>query len=294
MLKKIALGLVVSAALLIALISYALQDNPARPAVGTAKVVDNGGIQIEYFISGDPDTSKETLVLQASYARSGSDFNELVAELNIHGYRTLIMQARGIDGSELPSLQTNLFDYAGDLAAVLDSEGLSQPVTLIGHAFGNRIARTFASNYPDRVRSLVLLAAGDSAPPAETRDAILKVLFNLWPQSTRAAALQQAFFAPQQQAPDYWMSGWYPKAGLAQGTATASTPTREWTHGGNAPMLIVQPQYDAAAAEGAAKLLANYPERVTVVKLANAGHAILPEQPAIVTQLIIDHLKQRP
>lgn len=292
MLKKIALGLVIATVLLAALVAYALQDNPARPVIGTAKTADSNGVNIEYFVSGSA-ASKETLILQASYARSGSDFNELVGELNRQGYRTLIMQARGIDGSELPSLQASLFDYANDLAAVLDSEGLTKPVTLIGHAFGNRIARTFASSYPDRVRSLVLLAAGDNAPPPETQNAIVRVLFNLWPDSSRAVALQQAFFAPDNQAPDYWMRGWYPMAGLAQGTATASTPQREWTHGGHAPMLVVQPEFDAAAAEGATKLLANHPERVTVIELANAGHAILPEQPAVVTQLILEHLRQR-
>jgi len=292
MLKKIAIGLLITAALIVALISYALSDNPARPAAGSAKTADSNGVAIEYFVSGDD--SAETLVLQASYARSGSDFNELVAELNAAGYRTLVMQARGIDGSELPSLNATLFDYADDLAAVLDQEGLSQPVTLVGHAFGNRIARAFASSYPNRVRSLVLLAAGDSAPPPETQNAIFTVLLKIFPEEARLDALQRAFFAPDNQAPDYWMAGWYPKAGLAQGSATATTPQREWTHGGEAPMLVVQPQYDAAAAEGAAKLTQAHPERVEVIALADAGHAILPEQPDTVFQLIQAHLQSRP
>ena len=291
MLKKIGLGLVIFVLIVVAVVSYALSDNPARAMIGEERIAHHNGIAIQYFVSGSDQ--HETLVLQASYARSGSDFNELVQALNQAGYRTLIMQARGIDGSELPSLQTTLFDYAGDLAAVLDQEGLHQPVTLIGHAFGNRIARAFSSSHPARVRSLVLLAAGDSSPPPETQNAIFTVLLNIWPDSARSEALQKAFFAPNNQAPDYWLSGWYPKAGLAQGTATASTPHREWTHGGEANMLVVQPEFDAAAAEGAANLLKAHPNRVKVIPLANAGHAILPEQLPVVKDLIVAHLKQR-
>lgn len=291
MIKKFALLLLLIAVLIVALLIVALRDNPARPVIGEPRQADNHGISIRFYVSGPVDA--ESVVLLASYARSGSDFNELVSTINRAGYRSLVLQARGVDDTDLPGLSVTLFDYADDLAAVLDQEQLEAPITLVGHAFGNRIARAFASRYPERVRSLVLLAAGDSAPPPETRNDIFKILVGSLPESTRAGALQRAFFAPENRAPEYWMSGWYPWAGLAQGNATASTPLAQWVGGGKAPMLVVQPVHDAAAASGAEKLEQLFPDRVTVLMLEAAGHAILPEQPEMVSRILLDHLESR-
>jgi pimeloyl-ACP methyl ester carboxylesterase len=288
MLKKILIGLLIITATAAVLLSYALADNPARAVTGTRKVIELGKQSIEYFIDGP--SQGQTVVLQASYARSGSDFNELAAALHQAGYRTLVMQARGIDGSSLPSLQASLFDYAADLKAVLDAEQLQQPLTLVGHAFGNRIARSFASRYPERVKSLVLLSAGDSAPPDATRNAIFTILLNTSGEQSRLDALRTAFFAPESAISPHWVNGWYPKAGLAQGNATATTPAADWAHGGNAPMLVVDAEFDAAAYQAGEKLKNRYPERVTYQLLKNAGHAMLPEQGEQIAELVLRHL----
>ena len=88
-----------------------------------------------------------------------------------------------------------------------NQEKLRNPVTLVGHAFGNRIARAFASRYPARVRSLILLAAGDSGPPADVRNDIFKILVRCLPDSIRSGALNRAFFAPDNNAVPHWPNG---------------------------------------------------------------------------------------
>ncbi len=291
MIKKFALVMVGTAIIISILFAVVLLDNPARPVAGQPLLAVNQGVDVRYYISG-PDNA-EVVVLLASYARSGSDFNELVDSVNGAGYRALILQARGIDGTGLPEYDLTLFDYADDLAAVLNQEKLRTPVTLVGHAFGNRIARAFASRYPARVRSLILLAAGDGGPPANVRNDIFKILVRCLPDSIRSGALHRAFFAPDNNAPNYWMSGWYPRAGLAQGRATASTPLAQWSSGGTAPMLVVQPAQDAAAPHGAEKLKQLYPDRVKIVSLESAGHAILPEQPEEIARIVLGHLDSR-
>lgn len=291
MIKKFALALLAGAIFVGISSVVTIRDNPARSVTGEPQYADNQGFSIRYYLSGPRNA--EVVVLLASYARSGSDFNELVEKINQAGYRSLVLQARGIDGTDLPDFDVTLFDYADDLATVLEHEKVSYPVTLVGHAFGNRIARAFASHYPARTRSLVLLAAGDSGPPPDVRNDIFKILVKCVPESVRSAALHRAFFAPDNRAPDYWLSGWYPRAGLAQGRATARTPLKQWAGGGEAPMLVVQPVYDAAAPDGAEKLKRLHPDRVEVIHLEDAGHAALPEQPDEVSRIVLEHLSSR-
>ena len=285
-------GLILLAALFgaLALLAFvALRDNPAREARGARRTARSGDAEIHYFASGDE--AAPTIALLPSYARSASDFNELVSELNGAGYRTLAMQPRGIDGSTLPGLSVTLHTYAEDLRALLDAEGVAEPVTLIGHAYGNRVARAFASDFPERTRALVLLAAGGEEPtPPEVANSIPKALVGAWPEATRRRAIALGFFAEGQPVPDHWMAGWYPRAGIAQGRATANTPFHEWGAGGSAPILILQPAEDAAAPGGAGSLKRRYPQRVELVVIEGAGHALLPEQPNEVSRAILSYL----
>ncbi len=293
MIRKLA---IVGAALLaaLALLAFiALRDNPARPALGERRTADSDGAAIHYFVSGPAGGSMVALV--PSYARSASDFNELVVALHAAGHRTLAMQPRGIDGSSLPSMRTSLHSYATDLMAALTSEGVTRPVVVVGHAYGNRIARMFATDFPEQTRALVLLAAGGEDPtPPEMTQAITKALFGVYPDAVRREAIERAFFAEGNIAPEHWLRGWYPRAGLAQAGATARALYEQWGAGGNAPILVLQPGEDAVAAAGGERLARRFPSRVQLVTIAGAGHALLPEQPEAVREAVVDYLEVLP
>lgn len=270
---------------------WVMRDDPARAPSGELRVLDARDPQIRYVLGGP--AGGVMVPLLASYARSASDFNELAEALHASGYRTLALQARGIEGSALPSLRASLFDYADDLAAVLDAEQILSPVVVVGHAFGNRIARAFATRYPQRVDSLVLLAAGDSAPPPGMSGLMPRIVLRAWPEATRRSALQQAFFAPGNDAPVHWVQGWYPLAAVAQTHATATTPQAEWIRGGEVPMLVVQAAQDALAPGAAEALRQLFPQRVRVIVLEGVGHAMLPERPQEVAAIVLRHLRER-
>jgi pimeloyl-ACP methyl ester carboxylesterase len=68
---------------------------------------------------------------------------------------------RGHGHSEQPPTGYTMDDQLLDLAGLMDSGGIDRPVTLIGKSFGGLVALTFASRFPERVESLVLLE-----PPA--------------------------------------------------------------------------------------------------------------------------------
>ena len=117
MLRKIGLCLLGLILLVGGLLYIALKDNPARAALGERKQVQTTDAEIHYFVSGDEQA--KPVALLPSYARSVSDFNELVAQLNQQGYKTIAMQPRGIDGSSLSGLEMTYAVYAADLAAAL-------------------------------------------------------------------------------------------------------------------------------------------------------------------------------
>lgn len=270
-------GLIAVAAAAI-LYPMALRDNPARAATGEARQTSSGDATIEYRAHGP--TTGTAVLLFPSFARSAADFNELVLDLSQAGFRTLAVQPRGVEGSTLPSGDFTYHTYAGDMAAVLDAEGVTQPAFVLGHAFGNRIARTFAADYPGRTRGVVLFAAGGVEPtPPEMGDAIGKAMIRDYPEETRREAIAFAFFADGNAVGEDWMRGWYPEAGLAEQTATILTPYKEWGDAGTAPILVLQPSEDDVAVNGGRLLKEAHPDRVELVIVERAGHAILPERP---------------
>lgn len=290
MLKKLLLLLCVIAVLLVSLYKIGLRDNPGRSAIGAAASVQSGSASIEYYVSG-PAEGKPVILLP-SWARAVSDFNELVTELNAAGFRTLAINARGVEGSTLPDSNITLHAYAADVKSVLDAEQYPS-VAIVAHAYGNRIARTFAHDYPNRSHGLVLLAAGGEKPtPKAVSQAIMKIQFSLFPYAVREQATQFAFFAEGNTVPEWWVSGWYPAAGIAQANATRAISTdrtdQAWVAGGDDPMVILEPAEDAAASGAGEVLSQRHPDRVTLRIIDNAGHALLPEQPEETARLVIE------
>jgi len=267
----------------------------ARPAVGTAAVTVHNGHTVQYYVHGRGDT----VVLLASLGRSASDFNELALSLSRAGFRTVAVELRGLGKTTGSGLFKKLtqHDYAVDVAAVIKSLGMpgDGKVHVIGHAYGNRIARTLAADRPELVRSVTLIAAGGYVPiPKEIRRAMFLIFFNFLPDATREKYIRQAFFAPGNPIPEHWISGWYFRAAWPQSRATLATPREEWWSGGQAPILLLQGENDVIApAENAVNMKKEFGRRVTVITVPKAGHALLPEQPGLIEKTVLGFLKQR-
>jgi pimeloyl-ACP methyl ester carboxylesterase len=286
-------------AILAALTAYALSLSPddARSAIGASKLARRAGAVIEYHDRG----RGETVALLASLARPASDFNELVTALNEAGFRTLAIEARGIGWSTGAGLfgKRTLHDLAADVAAVLEQAGLAaaERAHVVGHAFGNRVARTFAMDYPRRVQTLTLAAAGGRVPiPFRIRGALLVATAGFLPDGWREREVRRAFFAEGNAIPDHWNAGWDFRAGLSQIRANAATRSEEFWRGGDAPMLVLQGEEDPVAPPAAAglALAAEFPERVTLVRIPGASHALLPERPEQINEALVAFLRDHP
>ena len=248
---------------------------------------DHGPIQVHVRGEGP------LVVMLPSMGRGAVDFDQLAANVAAAGYRVACPEPRGLGTSAAPNREETLSTLATDVAAVIAELGNGTAV-VVGHAYGNRIARMTAMEYPELVESLVLLACGGFIPVTDEMAMAMRTIFDTRnPPEARLEAVARAFFAPGND-PTPWTGGWHGSLARHQERATVSTPVSDWWAGGRAPMLAVQPADDKLAVPANADALVEaVGDRVEVVVIPNAGHALLPEQPAAVAETVIGWLDRR-
>lgn len=270
-------------------------SDPAVDVLGERHRAERAGRAVTWYevLPAAAGEGTRTAVLLASAGRSASDFNRLAGELARAGHRSVLVQPPGIEGSHwLDYLRVlDLEELAADVAAVMEGAGVSEsrPAHLVGHAFGNRVARMVATRHGARVASVSLVAAGGKVeiPPEVARS--LARCFETWRSAdARLPDIRAAFFARDSVVPDTWLRGWYPLTAQLQGEASRATPVERWWRAGDAPLLVLQAVEDRVAPPGNADLLEQeLGSRVTRVDVPGAGHALLPEQPAVIAEAIL-------
>jgi pimeloyl-ACP methyl ester carboxylesterase len=253
-------------------------------------MVDRGDVHIEVIAQG----LGPVIVILPSLGRGAEDYNVVAALLARDGFRVLRPQPRGIGASTGPMTGLTLHDFTADIAAVIEHERKG-PAVVVGHAYGHFVARTLATDRPDLVRGAVLAAASaGKVPPGvhepsvtpEVREAIEKSGDISLPEADRLRYLQFAFFAPGHD-PHVWLSGWHPETEKAENAASRATPVDDWFACGTARILDLQAENDAVAPRKFAGVLkAALGDRVTVVVIPDAGHALVPEQPVAMANAI--------
>ncbi|MXU65857.1 alpha/beta fold hydrolase [Oceanomicrobium pacificus] len=211
------------------------------------------------------------------------------------GYRVVLVQPRGIGRSrgDLTPENLSMGQFANDLKRSFDALGITQ-VSLIGHAFGNRLARTFATLYPDMVDNLALMASGGNFAMSEEQQSCLRGSFNLsLAEPERLKALACAFFAVGNDA-SVWLEGWYPELAAAEVHAANMVNGDFFKAAGGVPFLLVQAGEDfIAPPDKAGRVLeADLGDQVTYAEVPHAGHALSSEQPDIVAAIIIAHFQR--
>lgn len=252
-----------------------------------SELVVVGGQSIETYVDGaGPD-----VVIIPSYGRdSGDDFESFAAALVGAGYRVLRPQPRGIGESTGPMADVVLDDLADDVAHVIDELG-DGPAVVLGHAFGNFVARALATNHPQKVAAVVLAAAAGRTVPADIDSAPMRAGDPTLPEGERLAALRLAFFAPGHDASS-WLTGWYPDTLKMQVASAEKADVERYRAAGTAPILEIIAAVDPFHERRQWGDLRNQLGfRVTSSIIADAGHALFPEQPAAVAGAMIDYLR---
>ena len=253
--------------------------------IETERRIARGEVELRIRQIGASGT--RDVVMLPSLGRGSRDFDALAARVAEAGFRVTLPAPRGTDGGSGPLDGQTLHDFADDVAGVIE-QATTAPVVLIGHAYGNRVARTVAADHPSLIDRLVLLAAGGLVPiRPDILDAMRGCMTLTLPRGERLALLSKAFFASGHDA-SVWLDGWSPEVAVAQSAAVRATNTEDWWEGGGRPMTVLQASDDAIAPrENALDLKRRLGERVTIVDINDAGHAMLPEQPEQIARAVL-------
>jgi 3-oxoadipate enol-lactonase len=132
-----------------------------QSVAGTMGFAHVNQTSLRYQVSG---TGRRTIVLVHELAMSLESWDDIVGELSSSN-RVLRYDLRGFGLSEKLRGAVSIEDEVEDLRALLDSLGMSEPVTLVGSALGGAIVLRFAATHPERVAAVMALSpAGDVTP----------------------------------------------------------------------------------------------------------------------------------
>ncbi len=233
------------------------------------------------------------VVILPSRSRDSEDYDEVAAGIAKAGVRVLRPQPRGTGASTGPMNGLTLHDFARDVAAVIAYAG-GGPAVVAGHAFGNWVARMTAADHPELVRGVVILAAAAKIYPKALSEAVTRSADVMLPDAERLKYLRSTFFAPGHDA-SVWLKGWYPEVNASQFAAGRATKQEEWWGAGGAPLLDLQAALDPfKPRETVNELKDEFGERVTIVVIPDASHALIPEQPDAVVEAIVRWMRKLP
>jgi pimeloyl-ACP methyl ester carboxylesterase len=240
------------------------------------------------------------IVMLPSRGRGAEDFDDVSAELVKAGFRVLRPQPRGAALSLGPMQDLTLHDLARDVATVIRNAGDGGPAIIVGHAFGSWVARMTAIDHPELVRGVVMVAAAAKAYPVdfpgarELSEAVQKSGDFALPTSERLRYLRLAFFAPNSD-PRAWLQGWHPAADGVQLAAGRATKQSEWWSGGGVPLLDLQGALDPFKPRAMSNEMRDeFGERVSVVVIPDASHALIQERPDAAAAAIVAWIAKLP
>jgi len=226
------------------------------------------------------------VVLLPSLGRGASDFDRLAADLRAAGFEVLALDPP----PDLP-LEVTLHDLADRVREALDARGWQQ-VHLVGHAFGQRVARCVVADHPDRVATLTMLASGGLVPmDPEIAFSLASCFDTGLSAAEHLRHVRRVFFAEGNDA-TVWADGWLPDIATKQTRSVHATEPGEWNTAAARRVPVVQGLQDACAVpENGRRFVAKHPGVATLVEIDGAGHALLPERPDEVSAALIGFLQ---
>ncbi|OCX58130.1 hydrolase [Thioclava sp. SK-1] len=258
----------------------------ATPCLGRADVVEktvmNGDAQVGYSLRGEGPL----IVVIASTGRSAAEFAPMADQLVKRGFRVALPEPRGIGQSTGQMEGVSFHDFGDDFAAVIEQEGGEAIVA--GHAYGQWIAKTVATDHPQMVSGLALIAGGAKSWPSELSDAITMINDPASTPEQRMQGLTLAFFTDEDTAKP-WLEGWHQDVTVSQRAARKLTSREEYWAGGTAPILDLQAGSDPFRPKSSRlEVQEEFGDRVTVTVIDGASHALPAAKPVETADALAD------
>lgn len=265
-------------------------------------VAQSGGAGRTRYVLKRDDVSIEVIAegrgplvaLLPSLGRDSEEFDPVAERLASAGFRVLRPQPRGYERSTGPMTHITLHDYARDVAAVLEHENAG-PAILAGHAFGHFVAKMTAVDFPKLTRAVILIGAAQKKPDPAVQRAVAIATDPTQPEAERLKNLKIVFFAPGNDSSS-WLTGFHAGVRQAEIVARDSTPQAEYYAAGTVPLLDIQGDNDPYKPPSSVNELVDEfgAQRVTVVRIPHAAHAVIVEQPQAVAGAMITWIRRLP
>jgi pimeloyl-ACP methyl ester carboxylesterase len=136
----------------------AKHPNPHHAITLDTATLDTG-VTLEYAEKGHGEG--RVVIFLHGYTDSWFSWSEVLERLPAchHAYA---LSQRGHGDSDRPASGYAVDDFANDVIAFMDHEGIAE-ATIVGHSMGSVIAQRVAIDHPDRVENLVLVGSAANA-----------------------------------------------------------------------------------------------------------------------------------
>jgi len=251
-----------------------------RPAPAAHGYAELGGHRLYWEQHGDP--AAEAVVLLHHGLGSTRAWRRQVPALAAAGYRVVLFDRWGYGRSDprpgfVPDFLAHDADESLRLLDLLELER----VDLIGHSDGGTIALLLAAEHPQRVRSLVVVAAHIYYEPRMLLG--LRLIEAAITQPPLSSALEREHGARGQQLARAWVDHW-----LTSDTQELSLCGRLMAV--SAPTLVIQGEHDEHATPQHAIDIAEGVQHGQLWLMQDARHMPMHEHPAAFNQRVIQFL----
>jgi 3-oxoadipate enol-lactonase len=237
------------------------------------------------------------LVHGLGYARWGW---EPVADALAERFEIVLLDNRGIGGSDAPPGPYTVEEMAGDVVSVMDEAGVTS-AHVVGTSLGGMVAQELALSWPERVEKLVLVCTTPGGPNAAAMPEATVQLIAEAPTLEPLVALRR--FVENALAPDppeelvqrilaHRLATAQPfSAWAAQAAAGASFDAWDRIGDLRAPTLVVHGTQDVVVDPANADLLAEHIPGAVVERFEGCGHLLFWEKPARFVDVVGEFLR---
>lgn len=239
-------------------------------------------------------TTKSPIIILHGWGREvcGKKYNEIKNLLEKNGFEVFAPDLPGFGDSVLNKNALEFEDYLSFVNDFILKQKLKD-VILIGHSFGGRIAIKFAAKYPQKVKSLILIAASGIQRPLPSlkkkavfvATKILRPFFYIPPLSLFFKFFRKLVYFSIGEM-DYYKAGKLAETfkNIYQVSVLDDLPKIK------APTLLVWGENDKVVPVDDGKTMEQLIPNSKLIVIKNEGHKIPYENPKVLNKVITEFI----